>query len=138
VLNPIEHFLNIDDLAVLRGADPEPELTANTVIQALRQVGKAYDFNFDVETTDRIVCSELVYLAYTHIEWPTKKMLGRATISPDNVAEKALNGGPLRLVMMYHDGRPVNREPQEMMVRLMQNGAGRAVGECGPGGAIPC
>lgn len=138
VLNPIEHFLNIDDLAVLRGADPEPELTANTVIQALRQVGKAYDFNFDVETTDRIVCSELVYLAYAHIEWPTKKMLGRATISPDNVAEKALNGGPLRLVMMYHDGRPVNREPQEMMVRLMQNGAGRAVGECGPDGAIPC
>lgn len=119
VLNPIEHFLNIDDLAVLRSTNPETSATANAIILGLRQIGKSYDFNFDVETTDRIVCSELVYVAYTHINWPTEKMLGRATISPDNVARRALDNGPLKLVMLYHNGEQIPDQAQSLMAQLM-------------------
>lgn len=67
------------------------------------------------------------------IAWPTEKTLGRETISPDNVAAKALDGGPLRLVLMYHDGKPVNRNPQALMAKLMRDGAAKAGGECAGG-----
>ena len=119
VLNPIEHFLNIDDLAVLRTTDTDSRTAADAIILALRQLGKAYDFNFDVETTDRIVCSELVYLAYTHIKWPTEKMLGRSTISPDNVARRALDNGPFKLVLLYHDGVQIPDHEPAYMAQLM-------------------
>jgi uncharacterized protein YycO len=119
-MNTVEHFLNIDDLGILRR---NPALDRDTlrhhILLAFRQVGKAYDFNFDVETTDKIVCSELAYVVYTDMNWPIDKALGRYTISPDNVALKALYGGPLELVLFYHDGRPVNEKPLERMAELM-------------------
>ena len=86
---------------------------------ALRQVGKEYDFNFDVETTDRIVCSELCYVVYTDIQWPTDKTLGRATISPDNVARRAIEGR-LDLILFYHDGTRIDDQPLEQMKALME------------------
>lgn len=119
-LNPLDKFMNIDDLAVLRANHQKKEARAAYVIQALRQVGKSYDFNFDVETTDRIVCSELIYVVYTDIEWPTKNTLGRATISPDHVAEKALDSGPLELVALYHDGNHVRNDPLKKLQQLMR------------------
>ncbi len=120
-LNTLEHFLNIDDLGVLRKEGMDRQELGKLVLLALRQVGKGYDFNFDVETTDRIVCSELIYQVYTGIDWPTQKALGRATISPDNVASKALDGGPLQLVTFYHDGKPVEQNPLELVALLMRN-----------------
>ena len=71
----------------------------DTINLALRQIGKAYDFNFDVETTDKIVCSQLVYLAYDKIDWPAESVVGCYTISPDNIAIKSLNNGPFELIL---------------------------------------
>jgi uncharacterized protein YycO len=118
-LSPLTDFLNIDDLAVLRSVDLNYQKIADRVILALRQVGKKYDFNFDVETTDKIVCSELIYVVFTDIQWPTEKALGRFTISPDNVATKALDGGPLKLILFFHDGKQVVDKPLELMANLM-------------------
>lgn len=119
-MNTVEHFLNIDDLAILR-REPEldREVLRHHILLALRQVSKAYDFNFDIETSDRIVCSELAYVVYTDLVWPTSKALGRYTISPDNVAFKAADTGPLRLVLFYHDGRLVEENPLQLMTGLM-------------------
>lgn len=125
-LNTVEHFLNIDDLGVLRRAPALDRDTLRHHLQlALRQVGKAYDFNFDVETSDKIVCSELAYVVYTDMTWPTDRTLGRSTISPDNVAVKALPGGPFQLVCFYHDGRPVTERPVDLMAGLIRGTAAR-------------
>jgi uncharacterized protein YycO len=121
-VNPLAHFLNIDDLAVLRTNDGDADARKTAVILALRQVGKTYDFNFDVETTDRIVCSELVYLAYPRVPWDTQRMAGRYTISPDAVAVKALAGGPLDVVILYHDGTRVTGDQQTALRRLLESG----------------
>lgn len=92
-MTPLQQFMNIDDLAVLREpAMPAPRSVPKVILHALRQVGKGCDFNFDVVSTDRIVCSELVYHTYSHQQWPTARYLGRATISPDNVALRACQG----------------------------------------------
>ncbi|MGD8569128.1 MAG: YiiX/YebB-like N1pC/P60 family cysteine hydrolase [Gammaproteobacteria bacterium] len=120
-LSSLGHFLNVDDVAVLRDETLTDEERVAHIILALRQVGKAYDFNFDVETTDRIVCSELVYLVFTDITWPTGKTLGRYTISPDNVAQKALNGGPLKLISFYHDGQAIEKQPLMRLATLLND-----------------
>jgi uncharacterized protein YycO len=119
-MNSIEHFLNADDLAVLRQPGLSAQRRAEYVVLALRQVGKPYDFNFDVETTDELVCSELVYLVYGDQKWPTEKVLGRYTISPDNIAVKAHSGGPLKLVLLYHDGKPVEDGAAGLFTKLLQ------------------
>ena len=118
-MNSLAHFLNVDDVAVLRQSDLADDRRAEVILQTLRQVGKAYDFNFDVESTDRIVCSELVYHAYGDIAWPVARHLGRATISPDNVAVAATGNGPFEVVVLFHDGGAVPDELRQAMARLL-------------------
>lgn len=118
-MNLLQDFLNVDDLAVLRKTTLTDTELAERIILALRQVGKEYDFNFNVETTDKIVCSELIYVVYTGIKWPTEKALGRFTISPDNVASKAFNNGPLQLILLFHEGNLVEKEPLQVMEQLL-------------------
>ena len=116
-LNSLEHFLNVDDVAVLRPVTLSLEDKREALRLALRQVGKAYDFNFDVNTTEKIVCSELAYVSFPTITWPTEQTLGRHTISPDHVARLAFSGTPLRLVTFYHDG---SRLPPESQLPLFK------------------
>jgi hypothetical protein len=118
-MNTLQHFLNIDSIGILRKPDQSHEARATTIIQALRQVGKPYDFNFDVESKGRVYCSKLVYLSYSGIDWPTKKSLGRTTFTPDDVAIKAARGSSLQLVTFYHDGKRVNNAPTIRMAELM-------------------
>ncbi|MGE5385774.1 MAG: YiiX/YebB-like N1pC/P60 family cysteine hydrolase [Betaproteobacteria bacterium] len=120
VMNNVQHFLNIDDLAVLRHEVLPADKRAEIILQTLRQVGKAYDFNFDAETTKRIFCSKLVYLAYGDLNWPTSSVLGRATVSPDNIGARALGEGPLAIALLYHDGQEVTDGRKDLMEKLMQ------------------
>jgi len=127
-LSTLEHFMNIDDFAILRpvfkeGTKEEDKLalTKEALTMAFRQLGKKYDFNFDVNTTDKIVCSELAYVSFPSMDWPTEKTLGRYSISPDNVAKLAWNNLPLELIMFYHDGQLVDKDKQvDKMIELMQ------------------
>lgn len=119
VMSTLDDFMNIDDLGVLRTRGASQNDTINAILLALRQIGKAYDFNFDVESTDKIVCSELIYVAFTHINWPTTNTLGRYTISPDNIAVKALGKGSLQLVMLVHDGEYITNNANTVMAQLL-------------------
>ncbi|MFY0627740.1 MAG: hypothetical protein JXR07_15690 [Reichenbachiella sp.] len=123
-LSTLDHFMNVDDFVILRPIfkeGKELELTKEALIMAFRQLGKTYDFNFDINTTDKIVCSELAYLSFPSMDWPTQKTLGRYSISPDHVAKLAWNNVPLKLVMFYHDGQLVPEEIQvDKMIDLMQ------------------
>lgn len=105
-INTLDHFLNIDDMLVLRDQTLNNEQRKEFLIRAFAQIGKDYDFNFDVETDKKIVCSEIVYVVFHNIKWPTEKALGRYTISPDNVVAKVFDG-VLTPVMMYTDGKRV-------------------------------
>jgi len=88
-LNTLEEFLNIDELTIMRKNDvlSSDTLLIEQIMRGMDQIGKAYDFNFDVSTLDKIVCSELIYIMYGNVHWPTNYRLGRATITPDDVAE---------------------------------------------------
>lgn len=120
-INTLDHFLNIDDLLVLRDNDLGQEEKIDFLERAFSQIGKAYDFNFDVETDKKIVCSEIVYVVFHNIDWPTKKALGRFTISPDNVAGKAVKSGPLHPVLMYQDGIKIDSDKMQQLLESNLN-----------------
>lgn len=88
-LNTLEDFLNIDEFTIIRKQDALESATLLTeeITRGMDQIGKAYDFNFDITTLDKIVCSELVYIFYGNVKWNTQYRLGRATITPDDIAE---------------------------------------------------
>lgn len=119
-INTLEHFLDVDDMAVLRDEKVEKEALKRYVIRAFEQVGKEYDFNFDVETDKKIVCSELAFVAYDDYQWPVAKTAGRYTISPDHVGEKANGEGPFSPVLLYHDGKLVENNIQINFNHLMR------------------
>jgi hypothetical protein len=88
------------------------EKEKESLLLTFRQIGKEYDFNFDVNTTEKIVCSELAYVCFPQINWPTEKTVGRHTISPDNVANLCWNNVPLQLITFYHDGKEIEPKVQ--------------------------
>ncbi|MCO4793245.1 MAG: hypothetical protein KC493_06025 [Bacteriovoracaceae bacterium] len=99
-LKNIDKFMNVDDFAIMRldGVTDSRNYLEEVYKVAIAQLGKTYDFNFDVETTDKLVCSELLYQSFGDIAWPTEAYLGRTTISPDNVASLIMYSlGPLNL-----------------------------------------
>ena len=104
-LNSLEHFMNVDDVAVLRPTTLTTAQKREALVLALRQIGKKYDFNFDVNTTDKIVCSELIYISFPTIQWPTERTFGRHTISPDLVARLAFENRQLQLMLFYRKGK---------------------------------
>jgi uncharacterized protein YycO len=119
-MNHLEHFMNVDDLAVLRHRSLDRDGRRKVILEALRQVGKAYDFNFDAQSANRIVCSELVYHAYGDVQWPTNRTLGRVVVSPDNIAQKAVDDGPFEVAMLYHDGNEVKNSPEARLATLIE------------------
>lgn len=114
-LNTLRSFLNVDSLALLRHSGLDRESLQKRIVVGFRQVGKQYDFRFDIETTDVMSCTELVYLVHSDIEWSDTKVLGHHTINPDQVAAQSLDDGPLRLIALYHDGeRVIDRKIESM------------------------
>lgn len=106
-MNTFEHFLDVDDLLVIRAN--RSENISELILRTLRHVGKPYDFNFDVETDRAIVCSELAYTVYKEYEWPTSKSMGRYTISPDHVAWRALED-EFHPIMLFVAGNRIKEE----------------------------
>ena len=104
-VNTLEHFLNVDVTAILRWKNATRADVAPVLCRGLYHLGQEYDFNFDVNSSNTIVCSELVYQAFPQtIKWPTSRTMGRATISPDDVAKLAGPSADLPFeVIYYHD-----------------------------------
>ncbi len=111
-LSSLEDFLNVDDILILRpiSIQNSSELSKESLILSFRQLGKEYDFNFDVNTTEKIVCSELAYVCFPSVDWETEKVAGRYTISPDNVAYLSLNEKVFQVVLFYHDGKKIEAD----------------------------
>ena len=88
-LATLESFLNIDEVTVVRKEEAlsSPHTVFEQIKRGMDQIGKAYDFNFDISTLDKIVCSELIYIVFGNVNWPTRYRLGRATVTPDDLAE---------------------------------------------------
>lgn len=122
VFDSLEDFSNLDEMAVLRVEDFTKkgiqDLTM-TLKYLGDQVQKEYDFSFDAMTGETITCTEIIAFSYGPIKWPMDKILGRLTISPNNLAELSFfTGAPLKVVsyitgdengMLFHSEQDFGR-----------------------------
>ncbi len=103
--NTVDHFSDIDDFALLRLKEPlQGEELKRAILATAQQYEKKYDFNFDVATQRTLVCSEMMYIAFTQVNWRTEKSMGRFTINPDAIAEQGTPGGALDVIALYTAG----------------------------------
>ena len=83
----LEHSADCDSLAVLR-----PRLSkltrARALLRAFHFAGRPYDFNFDFATDAELVCTELVYKAFTpDLNFPLVEMLGRKVMPANEMVK---------------------------------------------------
>ncbi len=125
-INTMEHFLNIDDFLSLRPTKMNLQQKKEALILALQQIGKDYDFNFDVETDKTIVCSEIVYVSFIspQFQWRTSQQMGRFTISPDNVLQTALDTKQFVPIQYYSMGVKIEKSTAGLVQLLKQFTAG--------------
>lgn len=102
VFESLENMLNLDETATLRVRDilkKDSDDLAEIYARLADQKDKTYDFSFNALATDRVTCTEIVFLSYGNINWPSEKILGRTSIKPDNMAELVLyDNSPLEFV----------------------------------------
>lgn len=91
-MTTLEHCLGVaDSAAVLRPRIPSEHLP-EVIAQAFIQLGKPYDFEFDFFTSDKLVCTELVYRCCSgDIQFPLVEVLGRKTLPPTELVRKFSN-----------------------------------------------
>ena len=119
-LRPLSETLAVDSFVVLR-----PKIAATGIREAIeravRHEGKPYNFDFNFFSSDRVVCTEVVYRAYDGLEdiaFPLKERGGRKTLSAEDLLDYALDSGhfaPVALFGTDRDAGPVRyrnlREP---------------------------
>lgn len=100
---PITETLAVDNFVVIR-----PNLTQAQIAKAIQRVsrheGKLYNFDFDFFSSDKLVCSEVIYRAYDGlggITFPLVERAGRHTLSPENIVEYALTSDALEVAGIY-------------------------------------
>ncbi|HSI10189.1 MAG TPA: YiiX/YebB-like N1pC/P60 family cysteine hydrolase, partial [Rariglobus sp.] len=81
VFSTVDHSVGeADSVAVLR-----PQLTPlqkqEVIARAFENLGKPYDFDFDFFSSDKLVCTEVVYRSFSGmIDFPLVEIIGRKTL----------------------------------------------------------
>ena len=93
LFRPLAQTLNVDCFVILR-----PRLTAGGVREAIERVvvheGKKYNFDFDFFTSDKLVCTEVIYRAFDGVEsltLPLTVRAGRRTLSAEQVLDMSVD-----------------------------------------------
>ncbi len=85
----LEHCIGIADSAAVLRPRIAPERLGETIARAFVHVGKPYDFEFDFFSTDKLVCTELVYRSCgEEIDLPLVEVMGRKTLPPTELVRK--------------------------------------------------
>ena len=106
--------------------------------EAFAHLGKPYDFEFDFNVTNRIVCTELVYRSFHKkgpIQFTLVKRLGRFTLTGNDIVHYALDhldkGEPFHPVALFlKRGAEASFVPEESIpVALAAIRSGKPVAE---------
>lgn len=106
LLRFIEETLEVDAFTIIR-----PKLTPSQISEALSRArshaGKLYDFVFDFRTTDRLVCTEVIYRTYHAmgpIEFQLVEQAGRHCLSAEELLNQGIAQNWFEVVAIYGVG----------------------------------
>ena len=88
-MTTLEHCIGVaDSAAALRPRVTEGEV-GEAIARGFSHLDKSYDFDFDFFTSDRLVCTELVYRCYDgSLRLPLVDVMGRKTLPPTELVRK--------------------------------------------------
>ncbi len=88
-ITTLEHCIGVaDSAAVLRPRVSESQVR-EAIGRAFSHLGKSYDFDFDFFSSDKLVCTELVYRCYDgSMQFPLVTVMGRKTLPPTELVRK--------------------------------------------------
>jgi len=99
----VEETLQVDAFTIIR-----PKLPSDVIIEALNRgkshEGKLYDFIFDFRTTDRLVCTEVIYRTYHGIGGIDFKLIqqaGRYCLSAEELLNQGIENDWFEVVAIY-------------------------------------
>jgi hypothetical protein len=110
--------LQADCLTVLR-----PNLNQDKINQAIRRalymLGAEYDFDFDMESADKLFCTELIYRIYgSHINFKTTQYMGHRRISAGSIIHNTFSDDSKKMeFILFMDSAPNSHN----MVYKMKN-----------------
>jgi hypothetical protein len=88
IFNSVTESMHADYVAVLRPRLPEAQV-AQAIARAFGHQGKPYDYEFDFFTSDKLVCTELVYRAYEGmLHFDLVRVMGRDTLPALEIGKK--------------------------------------------------
>lgn len=114
----LDHWMNLDHMAIVR-YPKILEYKRTDLEEVFRrlfsQVELAYDFSFNALSTEKIICTGIITLSYGSIDWPSQEILGRFTISPNDMAKLVFyDNSPLEFIAYYSGtSGKINRHSKE-------------------------
>ncbi len=135
-LHSLQHFLDADDLVVLRPVPcgkQEPgsetcltrEKKSEYLVNAFLQIGKNYDFSLNFNSDSELVCSEVAYWTFVDFDIKTDRAMGKHYVRPDQMAKMADDpDDPFFPVILYVNGNRVGKvgEPLRKELKLVLTG----------------
>ena len=107
LLRDLSETVQVDSLVVLRPTLP-PDQVATAIARGLTHAGKLYDFVFDFATSDRLVCTEVIYRSY-HGVGPVAFRLGlkagRRCLSAEDLLDQGIGEGWFAPVLSINIGQ---------------------------------
>jgi len=88
IFNSATESMHADYVAVLRPRLSREQI-AKAIVRAFSHQGKPYDFEFDFFTSDKLVCTELIYRAYEGmLHFDLVRIMGRDTLPALEIGRK--------------------------------------------------
>lgn len=115
IFNSLSESMHADFVAVLRPSRLTDAQKARAIAKAFSHQGKPYDFDFDFSTSDKLVCTELVYRSYeSMLDFPMSRIMGKSVLPALNICKKFADerhdaGRQLDFVL-FLDGKPAASE----------------------------
>ncbi len=100
---PLSETLHVDAFAIIR-PKLTPEALAEALSRASEHEGKYYDFEFDFNRSDRLVCTEVIYRGFHsvgNLEFPLTSRAGRPTFSAEDLLDLAIEDRGYDVIAVY-------------------------------------
>jgi Permuted papain-like amidase enzyme, YaeF/YiiX, C92 family len=107
VLVDLDRIFDSDQLTIIRIPAPPDDPVGwrcELATLAIGQIGRPYDYSFDLDSTDRLSCSEVVTGTFHDVTWQVRLLFGRSTVLPDDIIRLALSEGSGLRVVAYFAG----------------------------------